>query len=132
MKLRVLTPTEVVLEEDVIHVTVEDPTGSLGVRTGHTELVTPLVAGVVIARASGGHERYVAVDGGVMLVTGQLVEIVSRQAVASEDLQHLKGNVLAQFDRQGQQDATNHMAFEKMRISFMRRLLEVERAGEVL
>ncbi len=30
MKLRVMTPTRVVLEQDVAHVTAEDATGSLG------------------------------------------------------------------------------------------------------
>ena len=39
MKLRILTPTEVVLEQDAVHVTVEDQTGSLGIRPGHAALI---------------------------------------------------------------------------------------------
>jgi F0F1-type ATP synthase epsilon subunit len=34
MKLRVFTPTEVVFEEEVAHVTVEDPTGLPGIPAG--------------------------------------------------------------------------------------------------
>ena len=40
MKLRILTPTEVLLDKDVVHVTAEDATGSLGIRPGHAALVT--------------------------------------------------------------------------------------------
>lgn len=132
MKLRVLTPTEVVLEQDVIHVTAEDPTGSLGIRPGHTSLVTPLVASIVTARAPGGSERYVAVDGGVMLVAGDVVEIVARRAVASQDLAHLEGTVLEEFDKEEQLSRGNRLAFEKMRLGLMRHVIEVDRAGETL
>ncbi len=131
MKLRVLTPTEVILEEEVTHVTAEDVTGSLGIRPGHAALVTPLAVGIVIARAAAGGERYVAVNGGVMIVTGEEVEIVSRHAVASSDLAHLEGTVLEAFDKEEHDDRTNKVAFEKMRLNLMRRVLDVETAGEI-
>ena len=127
MKLRVLTPTEVVLEDDVVHVSVEDPTGSLGFRAGHAPLVTPLVRGILTARSADGRERYVALDGGVAIVGNDVVEIASRQAVESDDLDHLERNVVSEFARQAQQDQANFVAFEKMRLSFMRRLLELEK-----
>ena len=132
MKLRVLTPTDVVLDEDVVHVTVEDPTGSLGIRPGHAPLVTPLVRGILMARRPGGAEHYAAVNGGVMLVSRDRVEVVSRQAVASDDLRHLEDTVLAQFDKEADADRANHVAFERMRINFMRRVLEMDTAGDRL
>ena len=131
MKLRILTPTEVILEEEVTHVTAEDVTGSLGIRPGHAALVTPLAAGIVTVRTSGSGERYVAVNGGVMIVTGEEVEIVSRQAVVSRDLARLEGTVLAEFNKENFDDRLNKVAFEKMRLNLMRRVLEVERAGEI-
>ena len=132
MKLRVLTPTEVMLEQEVAHVTAEDLSGSLGIRPGHAPLVTALVPGIVVARAPDGTQRYLAVRGGVMLVGGEEVEIVSRQVVASSDLGHLAETVVKRFEKQDEQDRTNRVAFEKMRLSFMRRVLESERAGETL
>ncbi|MHC5059160.1 MAG: hypothetical protein ACYTKD_31285 [Planctomycetota bacterium] len=41
MKLRVFTRTEVVFDEEVAHVTVEDPTGSPGIRAGRFAIVRP-------------------------------------------------------------------------------------------
>jgi len=40
VNVRVITPTEVVLDLEATHVTVEDITGSLGFRPGHLPLVT--------------------------------------------------------------------------------------------
>lgn len=127
MRLTVFTPTEVVLEQEVTHVTVEDPTGSLGFRPGHAPLVTPLARGILVARDTEGAERYVALDGGVAMVDRDEVEVVSRRAVESEDLEHLERNVLAQFRARAEEEKTNFVAFEKMRISFMRQLLRLEK-----
>lgn len=128
MRLRITTPTAVAFDEDVVHVTAEDPTGSLGVRPGHAALVTALVPGVVVARRPDGAERYVAVNGGVMLVDGERVEIVSRQAEAGADLARLEGAVLAGFEKEAAEDRVNRSAFEKMRARFLRSMLEFERA----
>ncbi|NLW49882.1 MAG: hypothetical protein GXY85_03440 [Candidatus Brocadiaceae bacterium] len=127
MKLRVFTPTEIVLEEDVVHVTVEDPTGSIGIRPGHAPLVTPLVQSILVARPAEGRQRYLALDGGVAIVNRDVVEIVSRQAVESDDPAHLEDSVLAEFERRTEEEKSSFVAFEKMRLSFMRRLLELEK-----
>ena len=128
MKLRILTPSEVILDEEVAHVTAEDQTGSLGIRQGHATLMTPLVPGIVIARRNGGSERYVAVNGGVMLVDNDTVEIVSRQAVAGADMAQLETNVVAGFEKENDDDRANRAAFEKLRISFMRGVVEFDKA----
>ncbi len=126
MRLRIVTPTEVALDAEVAHVTMEDPTGSLGVRSGHAPMVTPLVRSILTARDGNGNDRYLALDGGVALVNRDVVEVVSRQAVESEDLAHLEDEVLEQFRRRAEEDQENFVAFEKMRLTFMRRLLELE------
>ncbi len=130
MNVTVMSCTTVALEKEAAHVTVDDPTGSIGIRPGHAPLVTSLVQGIVIARGADGHEDYVAVDGGVLVVNGDSVRIASKRAVASVDLRHLEDTVLKQFETEADADKTNHTAFEKMRIDFMRRVLEFEQAGE--
>lgn len=129
MKLRVFTPTEVVIETDAQHVTAEDPTGSLGIRPGHAPLVTPLAKGILTVRTEEG-ERYAAVNGGVMIVTGDRVDVVSRQAIAGDDLAHLEENVLGSFFEASEQEKKNLVAFEKMRLDFMKRMMEFQRAGQ--
>lgn len=128
MRLRVLTPSEVVLEQDVVHVTAEDVTGSLGIRPGHAPMVTPLVPGIVIARSDSGSEKFVAVNGGVMMVVGDTVEVVSRHAVAGADLAGLTNKVVAGFEKEHEEDKANRTAFEKLRMSFLRGVVEFDRA----
>ena len=130
MKVRILTPTDVVLEAEAVHVTAEDPTGSLGIRPGHVPLVTPLVPGIVLVRESGGGERFAAVNGGVMVVTGDAVDIVSRRAVAGTDVRRLEETALAEFEKDDSEAGTNRVAFDKMRLSFVRHVLEAQRAGK--
>ena len=129
MRLQVMSCTAVVLDQEAVHVTVEDPTGSLGIRPGHAPLVTPLVQGIVHVRTQTGSTTYVAVNGGVMVVTPDQVRIASRQAVAGSDLRHLETTVLQQFEAEAEADRTNHTAFEKMRLSFLRRVTDFERSG---
>jgi F-type H+-transporting ATPase subunit epsilon len=127
MNVRVLTPAEVVLDREAVHITAEGPTGSLGIRPGHAPLVTPLVPGIVLARGVDGREEYVAVNGGVMLVGGDTVEIVSRQAVAGRDLARLEADVVAGFEKELEEDKANRAAFEKLRMSFLRGVLDYDR-----
>ena len=129
MRLRVLSCTEVVLDQEVSHVTAEDPQGSLGIRPGHAALVTPLVPSILIAREPNGHERYAAINGGVLIVNRDRVDVVSRQAVTGLDLARLEGVVLDEFAKQAAGEQTNRAAFEKMRVSFMRQVLEFDQAG---
>ena len=129
MKVRVITPTNVVLETDAAHVTVEDVTGSLGIRPGHIPMVTALEACMLLARDSGGAERYVALDGGVLVVTGDVVTVTSRRAVAGDDLEHLEETVLADFKTEADHERNANAAFQKLRIAFLRRLFDMETVG---
>jgi F-type H+-transporting ATPase subunit epsilon len=128
VKVRILTPSEVVLDEEAEHVTAEDASGSLGIREDHATLVTALVPGIVRVRGGSQTERYVAVNGGMMLVNGNVVEIVSRQAVMGNDLASLEENVVAGFERDVQEDKVNRAAFEKLRLSFLRGVVEMDKA----
>jgi len=130
MKLRVITPTSVILDEEVVHVTAEDVTGSLGIRKGHLPLVTLLVPGIVMGRAGDGREHYVAVNGGVLLVNDDQVTVVSRDAVRSDDLDRLENDVIETFRRQAEEDRASNTQFHKMRLAFLRKVLEFDGARE--
>lgn len=123
-----MTPIEIVLDQEVSHVTLEDATGSLGVRPGHAPLATALVPGIVIARDGSGHETYTAVNGGVALIDGENVRVASRRAVVSRDFEHLQDTVVADFEKDTLGDRSHHAAFEKMRMQFMRGILDFDRA----
>lgn len=96
LRLIVTTPTAIAVDEhSVRHVGAEDPSGAFGIKPGHADFLTSLSICVVRWR-NGGGEHYVAVRSGVLRVReGKLVEIATREAVVSDDLVHLRNDILA-------------------------------------
>jgi F-type H+-transporting ATPase subunit epsilon len=101
MKLVVATPTEIAVNEDrVLYVRAEDASGAFGIEPRHADLLTTLPICVVRWRDAKHGEHYAAVRGGVLRVrNGDLVEIATREAVVSDDLGHLRNQVLAQMTK---------------------------------
>jgi F-type H+-transporting ATPase subunit epsilon len=95
MRLVVTTPTVIAVDEDrVTYVRAEDASGSFGIEPHHANLLTTLAVGVVRWRGDSGRDHYVAVRGGVLRARdGKLVEIATREAVVSDDLALLRGQV---------------------------------------
>lgn len=110
MKLVVITPTEVVLDEtSVRHVRAEDLSGAFGIQPGHADFLTTLVVCVVRWRDDRGTERYIAVRGGVLRVRGGVVvEIATREAIVNDDLGHLHRDVLATMRQNVEAEQSAH------------------------
>ena len=85
LKLEVVTPDAVVYSEDVHMVTLPGVEGEFGVLPHHTALLTQVVPGEMIVRKDG-HERFLAIGEGLVLVTGDRVAIVTDMAVAAENI----------------------------------------------
>ena len=99
MKLLITTPTEVVVDKhDVAAVRAEDETGSFGILAGHAGFLTALASSVVSWRQIDGRQHFCAVRRGVLsVVGGDRVAIATREAIVSDDLDHLERVVLAKF-----------------------------------
>ena len=85
LKLEIVTPDAVVYSEDVHMVTLPGVEGEFGVLPHHTALLTQVVPGEMIVRKDG-HERFLAIGEGLVLVTGDRVAIVTDMAVAAENI----------------------------------------------
>ena len=110
MKLVVITPTEIVLDETLVrHVRAEDLSGAFGIQPGHADFLTTLVVCVVRWRDDRGTERYIAVRGGVLRVRGgAVVEIATREAIVNDDLGHLHSDVLATMRQNVEAEQSAH------------------------
>jgi F-type H+-transporting ATPase subunit epsilon len=97
MKLKIVTPLSVVVDEDVDSLKAEDESGSFGILPGHIPFLTALTVSIVSWRKSET-ERFCAVRGGVLTVAeGSIVSIATREAVTGHDLATLDREVLARF-----------------------------------
>lgn len=101
MKFTVTTPLAIVADIDgVAHVRAEDETGAFGILQGHADFLTALTLSVVSWRVADGGEHHVAARGGMLQVHGgNAVTVATREAVVSDDLEHLETEVLAAFRR---------------------------------
>lgn len=102
MRLTISTPMAVLLDaRDVESLRAEDDSGDFGVLEHHADFLTVLAVSVVRWRDRAGTEHYAAVRGGVLTVSGGSgIEIATREAVVSDDLERLEEEVMARFHQE--------------------------------
>jgi F-type H+-transporting ATPase subunit epsilon len=126
MRLTVTTPTRVIVDEAVRSVQAEDASGRFGIEPGHERFLTTTVPSLVVYRPAGGGERYVAVDHGTLRVTPDHVQLATRQAVASDDLDELERVVAEHYERQRESHRSTGRSFAEIELSAWRKLMEYE------
>ncbi len=89
LKLEIVTPEGTAFSEDVEMVTLEGVEGQMGIYPQHTRLMTALAPGEMIV-VKGGRQSFIANGIGVVVVTGNRVEILTDLAVASDKLDEVK------------------------------------------
>ena len=130
MRLRIATPLAVVVDvADVRHVRAEDATGAFGIQPGHTEFVTALSVSVLSYRLPTGSEGHVAVRGGVLRVSGgTLVEVATREAVTSDDLEALRRALETDLRARAQAEAKARTRATQLNVALVRNLYRYVRA----
>jgi F-type H+-transporting ATPase subunit epsilon len=85
IRLQVVTPERVVLEDEADIVVARAADGDIGILHGHEPFLSPLEPGELIYR-SRGEENVLAVAGGFLEVTPDSVVILADTAERSEDI----------------------------------------------
>jgi F-type H+-transporting ATPase subunit epsilon len=85
LKLEIVTPAAIVYADRVQMVTLPAVDGEIGILPHHVPVLTRVVPGEITVRKNNEHE-YIAVGGGLVEITGDLVAIVTDMAVASKDI----------------------------------------------
>ncbi len=127
MRLRVLIPTQVLVDEEVRQVTMEAENGSFSLLPGHIDYVAALVPGLLTYRTGGEGDTVVAIDEGVVVKQGQRVFVSCRHGVKGRGLEELARTVEEQFESQNDQERKAQTAMAKMEADFVRTLLQRER-----
>jgi len=128
MRLRITTPTRVVLDRDVRYVQAEDASGRFGILPGHEAYLTALVPSILVYRHKDGGERegYVAVRHGVLRVDKEGIQVAVREAHVSEDLAKLQEEVRKARQERGRRSYRAMRSLYQMQIAAWRRLMEYE------
>jgi F-type H+-transporting ATPase subunit epsilon len=126
MRLKVVLPTEVLLDKEVIKIIAEAENGSFCLLPRHIGFVSALVPGVMSYVSTGGKEEFIAVDKGILVKCGPEVVVSTGNAFASADLGMLKKTIEMKFSILDEHQRKVQSAVAKLEANLVRRFMELE------
>lgn len=127
MKLKVLLPTEIMVDEEVTKITAEAGNGSFCLLPRHIDFVAALAPGLLsFVKAGDGTEEFLALDGGILVKCGPEVSVSTRKAVRGAELGNLRETVEKTFKVLSEQEKQARSALANLEASFIRRFLKLE------
>ncbi|MDS4029865.1 MAG: F0F1 ATP synthase subunit epsilon [Candidatus Contendobacter sp.] len=126
MYLKLLTPTEVLVDQPVAKLNAEGSDGSFCLLPRHRDWVATLVPGIVGFATPDGGETFVAVDRGVLVKCGDEVLISVRRAVRDGELVALREVVEKHFRHHDDQEKAARSAIARLEAGVIRRFLELQ------
>jgi len=89
LRLEIVTPIATAFSEDVEMVTLPAVDGEIGILPEHVPLMTQMVPGEMVVRKNG-QDRFLAVGGGFVEITGSGVAILTDLAITAENIDEAK------------------------------------------
>lgn len=130
MRLKVLLPTEILVDTPAAKVIAEGMEGHFCLLPRHADYVALIVPGILLyqlaADGAEGEERYLGVDEGVLVKRGEEVSVSLRDAVAGRDLAVLRETVEQRFQRLDEQERQLRGAVARLEAGILRRFIQLE------
>lgn len=126
MHLKLLLPTEVLMDEPVVKVIAEAVNGAFCLLPRHIDFVAALVPGILICETAEGATRFFAVDEGTLVKCGGEVLVSTLNAVEGEDLGTLKDTVETRFQDLDEHERLARTALARLEAGTIRRFMEME------
>jgi len=127
LNLEILVPDGVALQLRVTSLHAADSSGRFGILPNHEAFLTLLVPCLLTLRDEKGRERFVAADGGVMLVEGDRVSVVTREAVTADRLEDVADAAAAMLAARRSQERAGRAEFMELQSSLLRQLRQAEK-----
>ncbi len=129
MNLKILLPSQVLMEEKVAKIVAEGAEGYFGLLPGHIDFTTALVPGLLTIVSAKGERELLAIDQGVLVKRGPDVWISTRNAVRNADLGMAKNLVEEQFKTLDDRERMARSATAKLEADIIRRFMELKKNG---
>lgn len=126
MQLSIFTPVRQVLACEAVSIVAVGLDGAFGIRARHIDIAAPLVPGILAIVGADGHERFVALDGGVLLKAGREVSIATRRAAEGAHLPALRATIEREFLALAEHERTARQAAARLEAGIVRRFLELQ------
>jgi F-type H+-transporting ATPase subunit epsilon len=126
LHLTIAVPAAIAVDVEVRKLTAEAVNGSFCLLPRHVDIVTALVPSLLCYETPEGEERFVAVDGGVLVKCAGRVLVATPQAFPGGDLGSLRATVQERFALLDERERTARAAVRKLEAGFVRRFLQLE------
>jgi F-type H+-transporting ATPase subunit epsilon len=129
MHLKVLLPTEVLVDEPVTKVIAEAVNGSFCLLPRHIDFVAALVPGILCFFTADGEEHFTAIDEGSVVKCDGKVLVSTFNAVRGTKLDQLRATVTERFLKLDEHERVARTALARLEASTIRRFIELEKHG---
>ncbi|KQC15799.1 MAG: F0F1 ATP synthase subunit epsilon [Methanothrix sp.] len=123
MRLKVLLPTTVFVDEEVAKVVAEAENGSFCILPKHIDFVAALVPGILSFESDQG-EEFLATDEGILVKCASQVVVSTRKAMRSRDLGMLKRTVREEFRSLDEREKKTRTILAKLEADFAKSVFE--------
>ena len=119
MRLKVLLPMKVFIDQDVNKVIAEAGNGHFCILPKHIDFVAALVPSI-LSFEYDGKEEFLAIDEGILVKCSSNVRVSTRRAVRSKDLGTLKQTLEEEFKILDERDKKTRSILAKLELDFAR------------
>lgn len=126
MRLKVLLPAEVLVDEWVSKVIAEAENGFFCLEPKHVDFVSALVPGLLTYVAEG-REMFVGIDEGILVKCGREVLVSTREAVAGGDAEALKSSILHRVYRHDEYERDARSVLARLEAGVAKRFLDLQK-----
>lgn len=123
MKLKILLPSKVFMDDAVTKVVGESPMGGFTLKPKHIDMATAIAPGIMTYRTEAGVTVHLAVDRGVAVKRGDEVTVAAHHAVRGE-LGELEKEVRKMLTVTDERERSARTAVARLEADFVRRFLE--------
>ena len=123
MRLKIHKPSEPFLDAEIVKVVAESPKGCFCLLARHVDMVTALVPGIVSYTTDRGEEKFLAVNGGILVKRGHEVSISTKMAIGGE-LGVLRATVDRLIHEADERERRARTSLAKLEADFVRRFIE--------
>lgn len=126
MRLRVLLPTEVLVDTHTTKVIAVAENGEFCLLPRHIDFVAALVPGILCFYSPAGDEEYAATDAGVLVKCGADVSVSTLNGVHGSDIEALETLVEERFVDLDEHERKARTALARLEAGTLRRFRELQ------
>jgi F-type H+-transporting ATPase subunit epsilon len=129
LAIEILTPSRLLLQDQVDELNVPGAEGYLGILPGHTALLTTLGQGVLMYR-KGEQRQYMAVFGGYMEVNNDTVTILADSAERAAEIDRPRAEAARDRAEEHLRRRDIDIDYERAQVALARSLIRLQAAGQ--